>query len=76
MRAADLNRIAAIRADLSSGAARRSRLSAGIRVTEVAAVVGVTPQAVSQWESGRRIPDAARCLAYGRALAALAPKAA
>jgi transcriptional regulator with XRE-family HTH domain len=67
----DLALIAQTRASFADGSARRTRLAGGIRVTEIAAALGVTPQAVSQWEAGRRIPDAPRALAYARALAAV-----
>ncbi len=67
----ELALIAQTRAALADGSARRSRAAAAIRVAEIAAAIDVTPQAVSQWESGRRTPDAAHALAYARALAAV-----
>jgi transcriptional regulator with XRE-family HTH domain len=67
----DLILIAATRAQLADGSAKRSRLAAGIRTGEMAGVLGVTSQAVSQWESNRRTPDAAHALAYARVLAAV-----
>jgi transcriptional regulator with XRE-family HTH domain len=68
----DLARIAQVRADLAAGRAREARIAAGIKVGEVARELGVTPQAVSQWEFGRRVPGAAHALAYGRLLDAVA----
>lgn len=68
----ELALIAETRAALASGSARQARLAAGVRVREMAAVLGVTPQAVSQWETGHRVPDAAHALAYGKAAAAVA----
>jgi transcriptional regulator with XRE-family HTH domain len=50
----------------------RPQKPADIRTGEIAAVVGVTPQAVSNWEAGRSTQDAAHALAYARALAAVA----
>jgi len=76
VRTADLAAAAAVRADLRSGAAREHRLAAGISAADIARVLKVTPQAVSYWETGRNRPSVAHALAYGRALAALAPKAA
>ena len=67
----DLTLIAETRTSLADGSARRDREAAGVRVSEVAAVVGVSPQAVSQWEHGRRVPATAHALAYGKALAAV-----
>lgn len=72
----DLKLIADTRAALADGSARRQREAAGIRPGELAAVIGVTRQAVAQWESGKRVPGAENVLAYGRALRALAAKAA
>jgi transcriptional regulator with XRE-family HTH domain len=69
----DLILIAATRAQLADGTtARQRRLAAGVKVMEVAAVLGVSPQAVSMWESGRRVPGTVHALAYARALAAVA----
>jgi DNA-binding XRE family transcriptional regulator len=66
----DLSLIAEARAALASGSARSRRLAAGVRVAEIASAAGVTPQAVSAWESGRRAPRGHLALAYWRALAA------
>lgn len=65
----DLTLIAQTRAQLADGSARLRRERAGIRVGEMAAVLEVSPQAVSQWESARRVPDSVHALGYGRALA-------
>jgi DNA-binding transcriptional regulator YiaG len=72
----DLARIAQVRADLASGRAREARIATGLKVGEVAAELGVTPQAVSQWESGRRVPGTVHALAYGRLMDAIARPAA
>jgi transcriptional regulator with XRE-family HTH domain len=71
-----LARVARLRADLASGRAREQRRAAAIRVHEVAAELGVTPQAVSQWENGRRVPGAVHALAYARLMDAVARPAA
>ena len=76
MRPTDLATAVRIRADLASDAARESREAAGVTAADIARVVGVTRQAVSAWETGREVPTVPHALAYGRALAALAPKAA
>jgi DNA-binding transcriptional regulator YdaS (Cro superfamily) len=70
MTRADLVLIATTRAHLADGSARRQRLAAGIRTGEMAEHLGVTPQAVSQWESGRRTPAAVHAIAYAKATAA------
>jgi len=46
--------------------ARRKEL--GLTLEEVAAIVGVTPGALSHVESGRRLPDARNAIAIARAL--------
>lgn len=66
----DLSLIAATRRRLADGSARRDRLAAGVKVIEVAAVLGVEPSAVTQWEHRSRSPTAAHALAYAKALAA------
>jgi transcriptional regulator with XRE-family HTH domain len=66
----DLELIAATRAALKDQSARARRVAAGVRQVEMAAVCGVSPSTVSQWESGVRSPAAGHALAYGRALAA------
>lgn len=75
VRAADLALIVRIRADLVAGDARRARAAAGVRQAEFASAIGVSRQAVSQWESGRRVPSARHALAYGRLLQRLASAA-
>jgi transcriptional regulator with XRE-family HTH domain len=76
MRPADLALIAQARADLRSGRARELREAAGIHQGEVAAVVGVSRVAVSQWEAGVTAPTTGHALAYGRLLRDLAKRAA
>ena len=76
MRPSDLALIAQMRADLASGRAREAREAAGVRQSEVAAALGVSRPAVSQWESGKSAPDTAHALAYGRLLRDLAKLAA
>jgi transcriptional regulator with XRE-family HTH domain len=72
----DLALITETRAALADGSARSRRTLAGIRQVELAALLGVAQSTVSQWESGKRVPDAGDALAYGRALAALGRRAA
>lgn len=43
---------------------------------DIARVLDVTPQAVSYWETGQKVPSVKHALAYGRALEALERKAA
>ena len=76
MRPADLATAVSVRADLASHRSRQSREAAGVTAADIARVVGVSRQSVSAWESGREVPTVPHALAYGRALAALAPKAA
>jgi DNA-binding XRE family transcriptional regulator len=76
MRPADLATAVRVRAELASDAARESREAAGVTAADIARVVGVSRQSVSSWESGSVVPTVAHALAYGRALAALTPKAA
>jgi transcriptional regulator with XRE-family HTH domain len=68
-------------ADLSQRIARRElppvemrralRRGAGLTLSDVAEVVGVTRQAVSWWERGRRTPRGRNLDAYGDVLRAL-----
>ena len=76
VRPIDLATAVRIRADLASDAARESREGAGVTAADIARVIGVSRQSVSAWECGREVPTVSHALAYGRALAALAPKAA
>ncbi len=76
MRPADLALIAVVRADLKSGAARSARQSAGISQAEFAATLGVSRQAVCQWEAGHSKPSAEHALAYGKLLRQLGRAAA
>jgi DNA-binding XRE family transcriptional regulator len=76
VRPSDLAAAVRIRADLTSDAAREAREAAGVTAADMARSVGVSRQAVSSWETGAVVPTLEHALAYGRALAALAPKAA
>lgn len=76
MRRSDITAAARIRQELRSGDARQARQAAGVSGAELAAVVGVTRQAVSSWETGASAPSVPHALAYGRVLAALAERAA
>ena len=71
MRAADLAFAMRTIAALRSGEARKEREALGVRQADMADVLGVTRQAVSQWEAGVRRPSAAHALRYGRTLAQL-----
>ena len=51
-----------------SGEARRIRTAGGLSLSEVASTVGVSPAAVSRWESGQRRPYGRPALAYARLL--------
>lgn len=53
------------RRDLPPPPARKAlRKAAGVSLSEVAGIVGVTRQAVSLWEAGERTPRAANAAAY------------
>jgi DNA-binding XRE family transcriptional regulator len=76
VRPADLALIAQTRADLSSGRAREARRLAGLHQHEIAEALGVSRQAVTGWEAGKRAPSSAHALAYGKLLRQLARRAA
>ena len=58
-----------IRRALADGSAQARRKAAGWTQEKMAAVLHVGQPTVSQWETGRRIPDVKSALAYGQALA-------
>lgn len=60
--------VAATLRDLKSGQARQARQARGISQADIADSAGVTPQAVSAWESGKSIPEPGCALAYARRL--------
>jgi DNA-binding transcriptional regulator YiaG len=68
VRPADLALATTTIGDLATGHARRRREQLGVRQADIAAVIGVTRQCVSQWESGIRRPTAAHALAYAKIL--------
>ena len=57
---------------LKTGQARHLREATGASQANIAKVLEVTRQAVSQWESGIRQPSAKHAIAYGRLLQRLA----
>jgi DNA-binding XRE family transcriptional regulator len=57
---------------LTEGHAQRIREHAGYSLSEVAAAIGVTNVAVSQWENLEKMPDGSNAFKYGSALLALA----
>jgi DNA-binding transcriptional regulator YiaG len=65
----DGHRNAALLAGLNLRGLRRD---CGIKVKTVAAALGVTPQAVSNWESGRWHPSGKPGAAYARFMLGLA----
>lgn len=76
VRASDLAVVARVRDDLASGRARGVRRAARLSMAEVASACGVSPQAVSYWERGEKVPSVRHALAYGRLLAAVGCQAA
>jgi DNA-binding XRE family transcriptional regulator len=47
-----------------SGRGARIRRNAGVSQAELAEELGVTPQAISRWERGARVPRARTAIAY------------
>jgi DNA-binding XRE family transcriptional regulator len=76
VRPSDLAAAARTRVALRAGSAKLTRIQSGVSAAEIARVVGVARTTVCDWEAGRKVPTIEHALAYGRALAALAPKAA
>ena len=66
----DLALIAETRAALADGTARARRVTARIRLSEMAAACEVSPAMVSMIERDLRVPGTQLALGYGRALAA------
>lgn len=64
----DIGSLVGVRALLASGEARARREAAFISTGEVAAALGVRPETVWRWETGRRQPMAEDALAYGELL--------
>ncbi len=65
-------RLAGVRRAVRTGAARSIRVRSGLSQSDVARTIGVTPSAVSRWESGERLPQGEAALRYGRLLEELA----
>lgn len=61
---------------LKTGQARQTREASGASQSDIAAVLGVTRQAVCQWEAGVRRPRVAHAAAYGHLLRRLAKESA
>lgn len=72
MTKAELTLLIEARAAVKSGRAARVRELAGLSQADVAQLVGVTPAAISRWESGERRPTGDPAVAYGRALRRIA----
>jgi DNA-binding transcriptional regulator YiaG len=64
-------RLAAIRRKCSTGEAKQVRVAANVSISEIAADIGVTPNAVWAWENCRRSPQGDAALLYARALSRL-----
>jgi DNA-binding XRE family transcriptional regulator len=64
----ELARVGRARLAASTGLGRELRLSAGLSLREMAAVVGVSQTAIWQWENGVFLPSAAHALVYPAAL--------
>lgn len=71
MKTLDLTAVAAVRHLVLTGAAKAIRERARVSLGEIALVVGVTPQAVHRWESGKALPRPAQALKYKEVLDAL-----
>ena len=56
---------------LRSGEARDIRVAAGLSQPEIARSIGVTPGAVSRWETGERRPVGEPAIAYAELLRSL-----
>lgn len=57
---------------VTTGEARRIRRAAGIRVTTMAAALGVAPNTMSEYEAGKRTPPTGRDVSWLRILRGLA----
>lgn len=71
----DLQRLQQVRRSVTSGSAKRLRVDAGLRQSEIAEALGVSVSLVSMWESGQRMPRGPKALAYGLILDDLATQA-
>ena len=63
--------VALVRQAARDGRARETRVAAGLSQADVAAVCGVSPQAVTRWERGERVPRTTSALEYGKLLTQL-----
>jgi DNA-binding XRE family transcriptional regulator len=70
-RLGDLEAIARIRRLVREGRVRDIRLAAGVTQEEIADVVGCAPSAISQYESGARMPSGEFALRYAAAIETL-----
>jgi len=68
LREQDAVLLARARQAARDGTAKALRTQAGLRQTEVGAVCGVSPQAVTRWERGLRTPRGDGGLRYARLL--------
>lgn len=68
----ELVALALIRQLAATGEARRRRIAAKLRQTEMASGLHVRPGTLSRWESGERIPSAVAALAWLSALQLIA----
>jgi transcriptional regulator with XRE-family HTH domain len=71
MAQASILSLAAVRAAVSSGEARRLREAARLSIGEVASACGVDQSTVWRWERGRRSPRGDKALKYGELIESL-----
>ncbi len=64
----DLLLVALARRAAKDGTAKEVRIANGLTQADVGSVCGVTPQAVTRWERGVRVPGSEAALRYGRLL--------
>lgn len=60
----------------TTGRGSRLRREAGLNQSDMARLVGVTPAAISRWETGERTPSGDCAVAYARALRKIATRVA
>lgn len=76
MSKADALRLVHLRAAISTGETRRTRVAARLSISELAAACGVNQSTLWRWEQGKRLPRGERAVRYADLLDSLREQAA